>query len=287
MDDRAGPTAVLITLNGQRVLEPCLASLDFCGKILVVDSGSTDQTEAIARGHHAVFLCNPWPGYAGQIRFALDWLERNAPAEWVLYLDCDEICTDGLRESIRNALAAPGEAGAFSLNRLTWYYDRFLRHGGAYPDRLFRLFRPEALSIEESGGHPQFVPRGKTGRLQGDLLHFTYASFQNQLEKLNVYAQRGSAALQAEGKKGGVMAGLGHGLWRFFSMYCLRLGFLDGRAGFLMAAHTAFYTFLKYARVNEGSWGESLYRDGAAAATGDPARWRGRRDGETDAGIQI
>jgi hypothetical protein len=189
-----------------------------------------------------------------------------------------------LRRSIQSALAAPGGAEAFSLNRLTWYHDRFLRHGGAYPDPLFRLFRPEAVSVEDSGAHSGFVPHGRTGRLRGDLLHFTYANFFNQLEKLNDYAQRGSDDLRAAGKKGGVAAGLGHGLWRFFFMYGLKRGFLDGRAGFLMAAHASFYTFLKYVRVNEGSWGEALYR--ARGPAGDASR-QGRRDGENGAEVQI
>ena len=141
------------------------------------------------------------------------------------------------------------------MPRRTWYFDRFLRHGGSYPDRLFRLFRPEAIRIENSGAHQRFVPEGPGGALDGDLLHYTYSSFRNQLDKLNDYAERGARDLESRGKRGGVAAGLAHGLWRFTAMYFIRLGLLDGRAGFLMAAHTAFYTFLKYVRIAEGTWG--------------------------------
>ena len=231
MEPRKSLTAVIITLNGERLFDRCLDSLSFCDRILVVDSFSTDRTEAIARAHGALFIQNPWPGNARQIRFGVDWLAANAPTDWVLFLDC---------------------------------------HGGSYPDRLFRLFRPEAIRIENSGAHQRFVPEGPGGALDGDLLHYTYSSFRNQLDKLNDYAERGARDLESRGKRGGVAAGLAHGLWRFTAMYFIRLGLLDGRAGFLMAAHTAFYTFLKYVRIAEGSWGAPY--DAAKLPPARPAR---------------
>lgn len=255
MEPRKSITAVIITLNGERLLGRCLDSLAFCDRILVVDSFSSDATETIAREHGAIFLQNPWPGNAKQIRFGVDWLEQNAPSDWVLFFDCDEICSPELAESIQKAIAAPGLFSAFSMPRRTWYFDRFLRYGGSYPDRLFRLFRPECIRIEETGAHQHFVPSGPSSELSGDMLHYTYADFRNQLDKLNDYAQRGARDLHAKGKRGGVAVGLAHGVWRFVDMYLIKLGLLDGRAGFLMAIHTAFYTFLKYIRINEGSWG--------------------------------
>ena len=258
MEDSSPPvklTAVIITLNGERLFGRCLDSLAFCDRILVVDSFSNDATQCLAEKHGAIFIQNPWPGNAEQIRFGVDWLAKYAPTEWVFFLDCDEICSPELAHSIQNALASPCDRTAFSMPRRTWYFDRFLRHGGSYPDRLFRLFRPESIRIQESGAHQQFRPSGPYGDLEGDLLHYTYANFFNQMDKLNDYAQRGARDLERKGKRGGIAAGLGHGLWRFFSMYILKRGFLDGRAGFLMATHTAFYTFLKYIRINEGTWG--------------------------------
>ena len=258
MEDSSPPvklTAAIITLNGERLFGRCLDSLAFCDRILVVDSFSNDATQCLAEKHGAIFIQNPWPGNAEQIRFGVDWLAKYAPTEWVFFLDCDAVCSPELAHSIQNALASPGDRTAFSMPRRTWYFDRFLRHGGSYPDRLFRLFRPESIRIQESGAHQQFRPSGPYGDLEGDLLHYTYANFFNQMDKLNDYAQRGARDLERKGKRGGIAAGLGHGLWRFFSMYILKRGFLDGRAGFLMATHTAFYTFLKYIRINEGTWG--------------------------------
>ena len=229
--------------------------MDFCDSILIVDSFSTDSTEKIAREHGAIFIQNPWPGNALQIQYGLNWLAANAPTEWVLMLDCDEIVSPELRDDILRTLAVPQASIAFSLPRRTWYYDRFLTHGGCYPDRLFRLFRPDAIKIENHGAHQQFVPVGPCSKLNGDLLHFTYSSFKNQLEKLNDYAERGARDIAQQGKQGGLPRAFLHSLWRFSSMYFIRLGFLDGKAGFLMAVHAGFYTFLKYIRIDEGDWG--------------------------------
>ncbi len=255
MEAHVGITALIITLNGERLLDRCLESLSFCDRILVVDSFSTDTTESITRRHGAIFIQNPWPGNAKQIHFGLAWLAEHAPTDWVLMLDCDEIVSPRLQKNILQAVACPDGKAAYSMPRRTWYFDRFLKHGGCYPDRLFRLFRPESMQVDSHGAHQKFVPSGPSGELQGDLLHYTYNSFQNQLEKLNDYAERGARDMEKQGKRGGIFSGVVHGSWRFLDMYFRRLGFLDGRAGFLMAAHTSFYTFLKYIRINEGSWG--------------------------------
>ncbi len=250
-------TALIITLNGERLLGACLDALAFCDRILVVDSFSSDATEQICRSHGAIFIQHAWPGNALQIRYGMEWLEQNAPTEWILMLDCDEVVSAELRHAIEKAVQAEKGADAYSMPRRTWYYDRFLLHGGCYPDRLFRLFRPGGIRIENSGAHQRFVPSGSSGELSGDLLHYTYACFRNQLDKLNDYAERGARDLEGKGRKGGVLRGIIHGTWRFIDMFFVRMGMLDGKAGFLMAVHTSFYTFLKYIRIREGDWGQS------------------------------
>ncbi len=276
MEPRARLTALIITLNGERLLGKCLESLSFCDRVLIVDSFSSDATESIARAHGAVFIQNRWPGNARQIRYGIDWLAANAPTEWVLMLDCDELISPELRADILEAIASPGDKTAWSMPRRTWYFDRFLLHGGCYPDRLFRLFRPETIRIDNHGAHQKFVPSGPWGELKGDMLHYTYCSFSNQLDKLNDYAERGARDLEAHGRKGGVLRGLIHGTWRFFDMYFRKAGLLDGRAGFLMAVHTSFYTFLKYVRIHEGSWG-APYDHGLPRAADTPENSESRR----------
>lgn len=266
MQEKRNLTALLIVLNGERVLDACLHALSFCDHILIIDSFSTDSTESIAKKHGATFLQNPFKGYAEQIQFGINYIEKNIPSEWVFFLDCDEICSIELKDSIKDALAQNNNISAYHISRRTWYYDRFLNHGGMYPDKLFRLFKPSAIQITQKNGHPIYTPTAEHANLQGDLLHYSYSSFFNQMEKLNSYAQRGANAMhsnrefekvgQKKYKKSNIFLAIFHAKWRFIYMYLIKLGFLDGKAGFIFAVHIAFYTFLKYIRINEGSWGK-------------------------------
>ena len=234
-------TGLVLTYNGERLLDRCLASLSFCDKVLVVDSFSTDRTVDMARAAGAEVVQRTWEGPGPQFRHALSIIDT----EWVFSLDQDEICTEELRESVLAAVRA----------RRSWYFDRFMKHSGWYPDYLLRLFRPAKMEVHVSGAHYSFHPKGETGRLRGDILHYPYDSFRQHLDKINSYAQQGADDLRAKGRQGGVAVATAHGLARFLKLYVVKLGFLDGRAGFINAAHGAFYAFLKYIRVREGDWG--------------------------------
>ena len=249
---RPSITGVVLTYNGERLLENCLRSLDFCDRILVVDSFSTDATERIATTCGADFVQHPWSGALPQFDYALSLVDT----DWIVSLDQDELCSEPLRQAILEALpAAPAELCGFYPARRSWYYDRFLKHSGWYPDRLLRVFRRGGVHFTQSGAHEHIDPDGETRTLEGDILHYPYKNFQEHLDKINSYAQQGADDLAARGKRGGLTLGLLHGFGRFLRIYLLKKGFLDGKAGFINALHGAFYAFLKYARVNEGSWG--------------------------------
>ena len=259
---KPGITGLVLTYNGERLLERCLRSLDFCDQILVVDSCSTDATRSIAEafGPRVRFAERAWEGPGPQFAFALQQIE----SEWVFSLDQDEVCSTPLEESVRKALMEKEFKCGFWIPRRSWYYDRFMRHSGWYPDLLLRLFRPGQMDVQVSGAHYSFHPKGKTGTLTGDILHYPYKNFKQHLEKINDYSQKGADELTARGKHGSIPIGLGHGCWRFMRIYLLKLGFLDGRAGFINAVHGAFYAFLKYVRVCEGNWGHPFDHDDTA-----------------------
>ncbi len=251
---RPGITGVVLTCNGERMLANCLESLSFCSEILVVDSGSADGGLAIARSMGARILCRSWQGFASQFSYAQD----QVATPWFFILDQDERVSAELATAIPAAVAAADQAGtpaAFSVDRQSWYFDRFLRHSGWSPDHIPRLFKTGLVSFSQDA-HIHYHPKGPLQHLpQGRIIHYPYTGFNHQLAKLNVYADQGAAALAAKGHKGGVLAGLGHGLAKFFRIYILKKGFLDGRAGFLAAVHGGFYTFLKYVRVLSSTWG--------------------------------
>lgn len=240
-------TGLILTLNGEKHLDACLASLDFCDRILVVDSGSTDATRDIAERHGATVLVNPWPGPRKQFEFAFEHIQT----EWVVSLDQDEILSDELRASIRQALKDTQGMNAFLCPRTSFYFDRFLRHSGWYPDLLPRVFRLADTGVHVSGPHYGFETRGKTRRLTGDIIHYPYENLRQHVEKINYYTQIAAEEMHAKGKRAGVATAIGHGLARFMKIYFFRRGFLDGKAGFVLAVNSFFYAFQKYIRLAE------------------------------------
>ena len=267
-----GITAVVLTMNGERLLDKCLASLRFCREILAVDSGSADQTEEICRIHGARFVYNAWQGFAAQFTFAQSLVKT----EWFLVLDQDEICPPALAALIQQAVDSGNadQAGinGFYLGRVSWYFDRFMRHSGAYPDFILRLYRTGFVEFSQDA-HIHYHVQGKTSRLaapDAEIIHYPYESFAHQWAKLNVYAQQGADHMRARGKKGGIWKAIGHSLGRFLRHFVIKRGFLDGRAGFLYAMHGAMYVFSKYIRGLESTWGSPFDYEKQAGAITEP-----------------
>ncbi|MEZ6853495.1 glycosyltransferase family 2 protein [Halodesulfovibrio aestuarii] len=245
-------TGLVLTYNGERLLDKCLESLSFCERIIVVDSFSTDETLSIAEKHKATILQNPWCGFKKQFEFGLEHI--NSP--WVISLDQDEICSEELKAELLTELVnADSSLAAFRPRRRNWYYDRFMKHSGWYPDRLIRIFRPDKLTVTQSGSHESFSSTGTVKDIDADILHYPYESFSHHLSKINLYAQEGAEDLRKKHRKGGIVVALAHATMRFIKIYFFKLGMLDGKAGFINAMHGFFYVFLKYVRINEGNWG--------------------------------
>ena len=247
-------TGLVLTYNGERLLEKCLKSLDFCDELLVVDSESTDATREIAERCGARVIVRPWPGPVDQFRFALGEIRTT----WVISLDQDEYLTDELRTNIQARLPKKERVAGYYVPRSSFYFNRFMKHSGWYPDYLFRVFRSGKMEVSASGAHYHFTPLGETIKLSGDILHYPYESFRQHMDKINYYAEEGAAALRAKGRSGGVVKALLHAKMRFIKLYLLKLGFLDGTAGLCNALAGAYYTFQKYIRVEEnGKWGDA------------------------------
>jgi len=247
-------TGLVLTLNGERLLEKCLTSLDFCDELLVVDSGSTDRTREIAEACGARVIVNPWPGPVAQFKLAL----AEVRTDWVVSLDQDEYLTDELRQAIVERLARQEPVAGYYVPRSSFYFNRFMKHSGWYPDQLLRVFRTGRMEVSASGAHYRFTPLGETERLAGDIHHYPYESFRQHMEKINYYAEEGAKALREKGRRGGPAAALLHGTARFLKLYLLKLGLLDGRAGFYNAVAGFYYAFQKYVRIEEtGKWGDS------------------------------
>lgn len=243
--NRATIAAVIITKNEQDSLRDCLESLRWVDEIIIVDSGSTDNTEAIAREYTEHFYVNAqWPGFGKQKQLAQSY----ATSDWVLAVDADERIDDTLRENILTMLENPPQNTVYNLNELTWVFGRFLKHSGWYY-RHVRLYPNKLTQYNENLVHESvIIPKGcQIAELDGDILHYSYQNLNHYLVKSAGYARAWADQRQARGKKASLSQGIIHAIGCFLKMYILKRGFLDGKQGFLIALLSAHSTFVKYA----------------------------------------
>ncbi len=241
-------SAVLITKNEERHVGPCLASLSFADEVVVVDSGSTDGTEAICRRDPRVrWHVEPWKGFGPQKNSAVD----KALGPWIFSIDADERVTPSLAEEI--AALSPGDGGpaGYRVPRRSFFGKTWVRRGGWYPDYTIRLFRKDAGRFVDRSVHETVRLTGPAGTLSGDLLHYTYRDTEDFLERMNRYSTTGAKELRREGRRARPWDLLVRPPWTFFRMYVLKRGFLDGATGFRLAVLYAMYTFAKYAKLGE------------------------------------
>lgn len=243
--NRASIAAVIITKNEQDSLRDCLESLRWVDEIIIVDSGSTDSTETIAREYTEHFYVNAeWPGFGKQKQLAQSY----ATSDWILAVDADERIDDTLRENILTMLENPPENTVYNLNELTWVFGRFLKHSGWYY-RHVRLYPNKLTKYNDNLVHESvIIPSGcQVAELDGDILHYSYQNLNHYLVKSAGYAKAWADQRQARGKKASLSQGIIHALGCFLKMYLLKRGFLDGKQGFLIAVLSAHSTFVKYA----------------------------------------
>ncbi len=238
-------SVIIITKNEADRIERCLQSVaPIADEIIVIDSGSEDQTVSIAKKFTDHVYVMDWPGYGPQKQRAL----QKATCDWVLSIDADEALTPELRDEIAATLSANPNAVGFKLPWAVVAFGRVLTHGrsGRAPLRLFK--RHGARFSEDQVHEKILLPAGKIQKLKGRLLHYTHRDFGHYLEKNRHYAWLGAKKNFAAGKKGGGLTGAAlRAAWTFFHIYIIRLGFLDGRAGFLSAAMYSQGSFNKYA----------------------------------------
>jgi glycosyltransferase involved in cell wall biosynthesis len=187
----------------------------------------------------------PWHGFAKQKNIAVD----RTTGPWVLSVDADERVTDSLRMEIEAVLERDGPEDGYFIARKNYFCGQWIRHGGWYPDYSLRLFRREKGRFEERAVHEKVVVRGGVGYLTHPLEHFTYASVSDYLRRMDRYSGLAAREMACGGRQVRWHHLVLRPFFTFLKMYGLRLGFLDGRAGFFLAISYAYYTFLKYYRM--------------------------------------
>ncbi|MDO5667910.1 MAG: glycosyltransferase family 2 protein [Alcaligenaceae bacterium] len=251
-NQRSKPTLAIamIVKNEARLLAKCLESVaGLADEIVILDSGSTDETEAIARRYTDKFYLNTkWPGFGPQRQLAQSYVKT----DWILWLDADEVVTEELANSIRQVLDQNKSDSIYSLRRLSWAFGQFIRYGSWNPDVVARLY-PTALSgYNDNLVHESvIIPKGvKVIELEGKLLHYTYNSMAEYLAKSVKYAEAWAEQRAVAGQSASIGKAVLKSLGRIFRDYIFKKGFLDGRAGFMIAAMTVQEVFNKYAMLH-------------------------------------
>jgi len=237
---------IVITRDAADEIAECLATAPFAAEAVVVDSGSSDDTVAVAVRCGARVVAHAWEGYGAQKNFAVG----EARHDWVLCIDADERVTPELAAAVR-ALFARGapSAAAYAVARRNRFLGRWLAHGEGYPDWNVRLFDRRRARWSDDPVHEHVVAAGPVARLAGDLKHASAESLDAYIAKQNRYTSLQAEAMHARGERASAFVVAASPLARFFRFYVIKLGFLDGVAGFAHIAIGAFSSFLKYAKL--------------------------------------
>jgi glycosyltransferase involved in cell wall biosynthesis len=228
-----------------------IRSVAFADEVLVLDSGSSDDTVAVARALGARVEETGWPGHVAQKNRALE----RARHDWVLSIDADERVGPELAAAIQAVMAAGPDAAGFAVSRLSTYLGAELRHGTWYPDRRVRLFDRRCARWGGRDPHDTVEVDGPVATLGGDLLHTPYRNLGEHLETIDRYTATSAAGLRADGVRAHALDLLLRPPLHFVKAYLLKAGFLDGARGLLVASLGAVYVLLKWVRVRLGEAG--------------------------------
>jgi len=224
-------TVSIITLNEEKNLERTLKSVqDFADEIVIVDSGSTDKTEEIAKKFGAKFVYQEWLGYGAQRNKAIDL----ATSDWVLNIDADEEISPELAKRIK-AIKENSRYKVYKINFMSVCFNKKIKHGGWSNSYRIRLFRKDAGRFNENSVHEEY----------------TYSDLADYFDRFNKYTTLGAIEYYKKGKKASIISIVLSPIYKFLRMYIVRLGFLDGLEGLLLATTSSLYTMVKYYKLRE------------------------------------
>lgn len=235
---------VIVAKNEAARIGDCIASVAFADEVLVLDSGSTDRTAAIAEAAGARVVVTDWPGYGPQVArgFSL------ARSDWVLSLDADERVSPALQAEI-SAAARDGRHDGYRIPRWSEFCGKVMHHGGWRPDRTLRLGRRAKSGFTSDFLHAHMTVDGSIGDLAESLIHHSYPDVHDVLEKLDRYSSGSARDMHSRGRSASLAKAIAHGLFAFVRTYLLKLGFLDGRHGLMLAIYNAEYAYYKYVKL--------------------------------------
>ncbi len=242
-------SVVIITKNEAHIIANTLKSLQpVISDIVIVDSGSTDETIKICKQFNAVVIETDWAGYG---------INKNkgiaaAKNDWILSLDADEAIDEELKHSLQQ-LPLPDEKEVFNIRFKNFFCNKWIRFGEWGFDKHIRLFNRRQVKWDEAAVHESLLlPHGaEITTLKGNVLHYTVRNRKEYADKMNNYAMMNAKKYFESGKKPNFLKQYLSPVFAFLQHYIFRLGFLDGKEGYIIAKTTAWYTFLKYSYLDD------------------------------------
>lgn len=242
-------SVIVITHNEAPNIERCLTSVAFADEIVIVDSESTDNTVELAKAHTPHVYVQAWQGFGAQKQTALN----HATQDWVLSLDADEVVSAELRQEILNALCnAPSlKVSGYAIPFISYFCGHPIRYGDWRNERHLRLFQRSQGQFSADDVHEKIKLNGPIKRLSAPIHHHSYPNLSTVLQKIERYSSIGAHQKFKAGKRASFASALAHGVWAFLRGYVLKLGFLDGIPGFLLAFSKMEETFYRYLKLRE------------------------------------
>jgi len=238
-------SAALIARNEAANISEAIKSLSFADQVVVADTGSTDNTVEIAQKLGAEVHSVKFEGFGKTKNKALDYCRGN----WVLFVDADERVTSELAEKIINISNSESATAGFLINRLTYFLGKPVRHSGWYPDYILRLFKKEKGKFSSNLVHERVEINGRVDKLDGLLIHYSYRSIDQYLDKLNEYSTLSAREMFQKGRKFNILDLIFRPISTFLKMFVFKAGFLDGLNGLFLAILSSYHVFIKYAKL--------------------------------------
>ncbi len=242
-------SAAIITKNEGKNLKDCLKSIKFVDQVVIIDSGSTDDTVDIAQQFGCDFYPEPWKGFGPQKQSAID----KCKFKWVLVIDADERIPTETARTIQDAVRAQSDIAGYRFPRKNYFQGRWIRHLGWWPDKIVRLFKRDMGKMSDDEVHEEVLVKGKIKDLNCPIEHYTEDRFSKILQKIDQYSSLGAERAYREGKRCSIWEAALRAELSFYQNYFLRLGFLDGHQGFTLSITDAINKFSKYAKLSQMS----------------------------------
>jgi glycosyltransferase involved in cell wall biosynthesis len=238
-------SATIITLNEERNIARAIRSLGCADEVIVVDSGSADDTVAISRSLGARVVTHGFEGFAAQKNYAT----AQARHDWVLSLDADEELDSVAQQAVRQWRMAAPQANGYRFARCARYLGRWIRHSGWYPDQKLRLFDRRQGEWRGAYVHESVLVRGAVETLPGEILHYTCDSLREHRERIEFYTDLAAREMLEQGRRVPAAGRIVLPAWIFLETYLIKGGILDGSQGFWIARLAAHYVARKFEKL--------------------------------------